>query len=148
LIDLADAHEKVQWARHHYETLWPKIDALHKRDDHRITVEVNADTGEYIFRVHDLPTPDPDWGLRIGDCLHNARAALDYLMVRFYAIGTGEDLRNVKTIQFPVCDSSGAFAGSRTVRDFRACPATRGYLRRVEELQPFKATDAAIWPVK
>jgi hypothetical protein len=147
VIDLADAYEKVRWARHHGEALRSEIDTLQKRDDHRIAVEINADTGEYIFRVFDLPTPDPDWGLRIGDCLHNARAALDYLMVRLYAISTGEDPKDIETIQFPVCDSPGAFAGSRTVQHFRACPATRGYLTRVKELQPFKATDAAIWPL-
>ncbi len=147
MADLTDACEKAGWARHHYDTLWPEIDAFQKRDEHRITVDADADAGEYVFRVFDLPTPDRDWGLRIGDCLHNARAALDYLMVRLYAIGTGEDPKDIKAIQFPVCDSPGAFAGSRTVQDFRACAPLRGYLARVEELQPFNRGNAAIWPV-
>jgi hypothetical protein len=144
-ISLSDAYEKARWARHLYDSLGPEIEALQKRDDHRITVEVNADTGEYILGVFDLPTPDPEWGLRIGDCLHNARVALDYLMVRLYALGTGEDPKNVKAIQFPVCDSPGTFDRSPTVKHFRSCPSLAGYLARVEELQPFNAGDPSIW---
>jgi hypothetical protein len=133
-VSLFECHEKVRWAQQHYDSLWPEIDTFQKRDDHRIVVEVNADEGEYVFRVFDLPTPHRDWGLRIGDCLHNARAALDYLMVRLYALGTGIEPGDVESVQFPVCDSPGAFASSRTVQDFRACPALSVYLARIKEL--------------
>jgi len=136
---------KARWARQHYDSLWPEIDALQKRDDHRITVEINANTGEYVFRIFDLPTPNPDWGLRIGDCLHNARSALDYLMVRLYALGTAKDPKDIEAIQFPVCDSPGAFAGSRTVQEFRKHPALSGYLARVEELQPLNEHNPSVW---
>jgi len=144
-ISLAEAHEKARWARHHYDSLSPEIDAFQKREDHRITVDVNADMGEYVFHVFDLPEPLPDWGLRIGDCLHNARSTLDYLMVRLYALGTGEDPKDIDTIQFPVCDNASAFARNRTVKEFLKYPALSGYLTRIEELQPLNEHNPSIW---
>ncbi len=145
IISLFEAHEKARWAGHHYETLRPEIEAFRDRDDHRITVDINTDTGEYVFRVFDLLTPRPEWGLQIGDCLHNARSALDYLMVRLYAVGTGEDPRDIETIQFPVCDSQAKFDNTRTVKEFRKCRALGCYLTLIEELQPFNEHNPAIW---
>ncbi len=98
-----------------------------------------------MFRVFDLLAPCPDWGLRIGDCLHNARSALDYLMVRLYAVGTGEDPRDIETIQFPVCDTIDRFTSSRTVQEFRKHTSLTGYLTRIEELQPFNEHNPVIW---
>jgi hypothetical protein len=129
----------------HYESFGPKIEAFQKRDDHRITIEANADAGEYIFRVFDLPTPDPEWGLRVGDCLHNARAALDYLMVRLYALGTHEDPRDINGIQFPVCNSSSKFDDYPTVKKFCKYSALSIYLERIKELQPLNEHNPSIW---
>ncbi len=142
---MSEAQEKARWARRHYDALWPEIDAFQKREEHHITVEVDTDRGEYVFRVFGLLTPDPDWGLRIGDCLHNARSALDYLMVRLYALGTGEDPKDIGAIQFPVCNTPSEFAGFRTVKEFRKYPALSGYLARVEELQPLNEHNPSIW---
>jgi hypothetical protein len=144
-ISLYEAREKARWAGHHYETLRPEIEAFRGRDDHRITVDIDRDAGQYVFRVFDLPSLDPDWGLRIGDCLHNARTALDYLMVRLYALGTGQDPREIESIQFPVYDTRDEFAGSRSVQKFRKVPTLGGYLARVEELQPLNAENPSIW---
>jgi hypothetical protein len=91
-VTLDDAWAKLEWARKHYERLRPDIEAFEKRDGHTITVEIDPDTGKCVFHVHGLDTPDPDWGLHIGDCLHNARTALD-LMVRLVAFIRGEEPR-------------------------------------------------------
>lgn len=144
-VSLFEAHEKVRWAWKHYESLWSEIDPLQKRDDHRIVAEVNPDKGEYVFHVFDLPTPNPDWGLLIGDCLHNARAALDYLMVRLYALRTGIEPRGIGTIQFPVYDSLDRFTNSPSVQNFRKRPALSVDLARIEELQPLNAHNPAVW---
>ena len=144
-VSLFEAHEKVRWAWKHFESLRFEIDPLQKRDDHRIVAEIDPDKGEYVFHVFDLPTPNPDWGLLIGDCLHNARAALDYLMVRLYALGTGAEPRYIETIQFPVYDSSDRFTNSPSVQNFRKCSALSDYLTRIEELQPLNAHNPAVW---
>lgn len=45
--------------------------------DYSISAKVDADAGDYIFHVHGLKAGDPEWALRIGDCLRNARTAPD-----------------------------------------------------------------------
>jgi hypothetical protein len=144
-ITLDEAHEKARWARQHYEALWPDIDAFHERDDHRITVSIDPDAGEYVFHVFDLPTPNPDWGLQIGDCLHNARAALDYLMVRLYALGTGQDPKDIEGIGFPVLSKLEKWDTNPTVKRFEKEPMLSGYLTRVQELQPFNDRNPSVW---
>lgn len=156
-ITLADAHEKARWARKHYDDLRAEIDAFQQRDEHRITVDVDVDAGEYVFHIHDLPTPNADWGLCIGDCLHNGRTALDYVMVRLWALITGRDPRDVKGIQFPIYgldpnnpDPDAALEAARSA--FKSTTgklgqefAFSGYLATIEQLQPFNALNPSVW---
>ena len=144
-LSLFEAHEKARWARHHYDALWPEIKALEDAERHRITVDVDADAGQYVFRVYDLPAANPDWGLRIGDCLHNARSALDYVMVRLYALVTGQDPRKVERVQFPVYDTKEKWSGAISGSELGKLPFLSGYLARVEELQPFNGQNPSIW---
>src|SRR5437867_1633133 len=109
---LHDAEEKLRWAKEHFESLRPAIEAFQESHDYRISVDIDADTGQYVFHVHGLQEVDTDWGLRIGDCLHNARAALDYVMVRLYALITGTEPRDVTGIQFPIFPTPERFISS------------------------------------
>ncbi|MGA2927082.1 MAG: hypothetical protein ABSG43_13980 [Solirubrobacteraceae bacterium] len=156
-IALDDAHEKARWAQKHYDELCEEIDAFQQRDEHRITVEIDADAGEYVFHVFDLPETNPDWGLRIGDCLHNARTALDYLMVRLWALITRQDPRDVKDIQFPIygpdpnnADPDAAIQAARgrfqsAVGELRKEMLFSGYLATIEQLQPFNTHNPSVW---
>ena len=144
-IDLFEAREKLRWAEKHFDPLWREIKPFEERDDHTIDVDVDREAGKYVFRVWNLPTPNPDWGLRIGDCLHNARAALDYVMVRLYALATGQDPREIEFIQFPIVDHPDKWAGNRAVQMFGKEPSLSGYLTRVEEMQPFNDNNPSIW---
>jgi len=67
-----------------------------------------------VFHVHGLDTPDPDWGLHIGDCLHKARSALDHLMVRLVAFIRGEEPRDVSVVQFPIHSDPTRYEGAVT----------------------------------
>jgi hypothetical protein len=140
---LDDAWDKLRWARHHFENLRPEIEAFEERDSHTISVDIHADVGEYVFYVHGLEIPDEDWGLVIGDCLHNARTALDYLMVRLAALVTGKEPRDTGNVQFPIYSDPKRFAGA--VGELRKHPAFSGYLARIEELQPFNNGNPSIW---
>src|SRR5665213_4058059 len=105
-----DAWDKIRWAKHHFETLRRQIEPFEKRDSHTFSYEVNPDEGKYTFYVHGLEVVDPDWGLIIGDCLHNARTALDYLIVRLVGYVTGEDPKEIRTVSFPIFDEESDFS--------------------------------------
>jgi hypothetical protein len=143
-VTLDDAWAKLRRAEHHFETLRPEIEAFEQRDSHTFSYQVDADIGQYTFYVHDLEMVDPDWGLAIGDCLHNARTALDYLLVRLVAHVTGEDPREIKNVSFPIFDDPGDFA-SRVGSLRKKHPALHAYVTRIEELQPFNNGNVAIW---
>jgi hypothetical protein len=148
---LDDAFDKLRWAKEHFETLRREIEPFAERDTHTIRCEVDPDTGQYSFSVHNLERPDSDdWGLRVGDCLHNARTALDYLMVRLFSLVTGNSPRFVERVEFPISDDPDKFnpkSGScaRAVIEMRKHPAFSGYLARIEELQPFNRGNQSIW---
>jgi hypothetical protein len=143
---LDDAFDKLSRAKHHFETLRREIVPLEQRDTYTIGFEVDADAGKYTFYVHGLDaTPKPDWGLVVGDCLHNARTALDYLAVRLIALVTFQDPRFIEAIQFPIYDDPGKFKSSAPVAEMRKHASFSGYLARIEELQPFNRGNASLW---
>jgi hypothetical protein len=144
---LDDAFDKLRWAKKHFEALRIQIEAIEKRDTHRISFKVDPKAGEYKFYVHHLEdVSDPDWPLMIGDCIHNARTALDYLMVRLVAVTTGMKPRAIGGVQFPIYDDPNRFSGA--VSEVRKKPLFHGYLARIEELQPFNLNNPSIWGLK
>ena len=145
LPTLDDAWLKLRWAEQNYGVLSREIKALDERNAHRISVEVDRDAGEYVFRVHDLPDLDPTWGLRIGDCLHNARCALDYLMVSLVALGTGRKPQEIDDIEFPVWPTSKQFNSDIGNWKKPEYQMLAGWLARAEELQPYNAGNPSIW---
>jgi hypothetical protein len=140
---LEDSWSKLRWANSIYLSLTAEIDAVEKQRSHRFTVKVAPDSGEYSFYVHDLPAMETTWGLRMGDCLHSARCALDYLMVGLVALGTGQSRKDVADVQFPIYQERSRFNGA--VGDLKKNQVLAGWLSRVEELQPFNAGNPSIW---
>ena len=145
MTDLNDAFDKLGWARQHFEALQREIKPFEESDKHHITVDINADAGEYVFYVHDLEDPKSHWGLLIGDCLHNARTALDYLMVRLDALVTRRDPADIGDIAFPITRSAKLFSGAKGIANARQNLAFSGYLTRIEELQPYNIGNVSIW---
>jgi hypothetical protein len=145
-VTLEDARNKLRWAKNHFGTLRPQIETFEQRDAHTFSYEFDPDKGEYTFYVHGLERPDPEWGLIIGDCLHNARTALDYLLVRLVAYVTGEDPKEIKRVSFPIFDEESEFASK--VGSLRKNVVLKHYVTRIEELQPFNQANPAIWGLK
>jgi hypothetical protein len=140
---LEDSQLKLEWANSIYVALRAEIEAVEQQRSHRFTTEVDPDMGEYSFYVHDLPALGATWGLRIGDCVHNARCALDYLMVGLVALGTGKDPREVEDVQFPIYKERNRFNGA--TGELKKNQILAGWLSRVEELQPYNAGNPSIW---
>src|SRR6266516_3443691 len=90
MVTLDEAWAKLDWAKKNFKTLQTEIETFEQADKHTIECQVDADAGKYTFYVRGLDAPDPEWGLRFGDCIHNARTALDYLIVRLVALVSGQ----------------------------------------------------------
>ncbi len=143
---LDDALDKLRRAMHHFEIAKPKLEALEDQDAHTIRLKLDVDTGEYSFHVYDLEEPDPDLGLIVGDCVHNARASLDYLMVRLYSLVSGETPGLVKNVQFPISKDPQSFKDA--VKCFSQYQLAKGYIARIEELQPYNNGNPSIWGLR
>lgn len=140
---LNDSWSKLRWASSIHASLQTEIEAVERQNSHGFTVEVDSDSGEYNFYIHNLPVLDRTWGLRIGDCLHSARCALDYLMVSLVALGTGKDPQEVEDVQFPIYKERNRFNGA--IGELKKNQILAGWLSRVEELQPYNAGNPSIW---
>lgn len=142
-LSLDASWAKLRWAWYHFERLRLDVDAFEQTNPYTIHYKVNDDRTMYEFVVTDLSDIDPRLGLRIGDCVHNARAALDYLIVRLVALHTGIPPAEVEDVQFPIYSDPGRYKGA--VSKLRGNMIATGHLTRIEELQPFNAGDASIW---
>jgi hypothetical protein len=166
---LDDAFDKLRWAGHHFKILRQHVEALKQRDAHTISVEVNTNAGEYALNINGLEQPDPNWGLVVGDCVHNARTALDYLMVRLVALVRRCDPKDVPDVGFPIITADRVPEGISgdavevaqrethlKARDrflsvtgkLRKEPGFTGYLARIEELQPYNSENPSIWGIE
>lgn len=138
-----DAWDKLRRAQDHFESLRPQIEAVEREGAHTFSYELNDDSGEYVFYIHGLESPDPDWGLVLGDCIHNARAALDCLIVQLFALVTGQSARDIGGVEFPVASEADGL--KRAVKQAAKERNFSGYLARIEELQPYNATNPSVW---
>jgi hypothetical protein len=142
---LDDAFDKLRRAKEHFESLRVEVEAFEQRDTHTIRYELEPQAGKYTFRIYDVEEPPShDWGLIVGDCVHNARTALDYLMVRLLSLVTDTDPLFIEHVTFPIYDNPKSFPGRGAAE---ACkdPRFSGYLARIEELQPFNRANPSVW---
>jgi hypothetical protein len=75
-----------------------------KRDAYTLTEEHDLDTGDDILCLEPGSPPNPEWGVLIGECVHNLRSALDQLI---YALAWGNTNgplteRVAKNSEFPI----------------------------------------------
>jgi hypothetical protein len=140
---LDDAKDKLRWAKRHFETLRQQIEPFEQRDTHSFRVEVDPQTGEYEFYVTGLQVPDPEWGLMIGDCLHNARTALDYVAVHLWALITNQAPEDIGGMSFPIYEDPKQPPG--VVSKMSKELAFSGYLATIQSLQTFNAYNPSIW---
>lgn len=147
-ITLDDGWTKLSRAEHHLNILQAGIGQFWQDHPYRITLDKNVDQCKYTFHVRDLHDPDPEWGLIVGDCAHNARASLDYVMTRIVAIVTGEDPAMNETAQFPIYWGEGApkrFNGDRAISELIKNHAFEGYIATLRALQPYNLGNPSIW---
>jgi len=136
---------KLRWAKRHLKALDDQIALAAGLHKHVITVENDPGTSEYVFKVTGLHPSDADWGYLAGDCIHNLRSALDHLVFQLAILALGRDLTDdeARSCMFPIHANADSF---KSAAKGRTKLLRSGEQTRIEELQPFNASDTSIWP--
>lgn len=95
---LLECWHKIGRAEVHLDTVAKQIAAFLASNPYSVFKEHNSEQGKCFFRLKILRDIDQiNWSLIAGDCVHNARSALDYIAWRL----AGSDLNDRRTI-FPI----------------------------------------------
>lgn len=95
---------------------------------------------QIVFRVEKQRPIDPRIALIVGDCIHNARTALDHIVYQL-AILNQSDPSQITRINFPVCIKKPIF--DDIARDKVAPFVGTKALAEIEKLQPYSTGNEA-----
>lgn len=133
---------RLRRAREHLDSLKVEVAEWQKVNPVRIVPDFDLRSAKKLIRVKDVQTPAARFGLIIGDCLHNLRAALDNLAYELSEAGYGSPLPEsvAKTVEFPIFltrnDWDRRNAGHRKIAQMKT--QARAV---IERLQPHKRGD-------
>jgi len=102
---LVESRHKLSRAYEHLKRLDEEIAAFLESKPYFLLREYDAKQPQYRIRIkHRRPLPIPYWALIIGDCVHNARTALDYIAWQL----AGADLAD-RNSMWPIFETQAAF---------------------------------------
>jgi hypothetical protein len=133
---LADAWGKLQRANKHAGALHREVCAFRDSKAVRIAHGGDLEAGDYFFWVNLSEEPPlREWGLTVGDVIHNLHSALDCLAWQLTLIGPkGEPTEaEAKSIYFPIMRSLTAFRDHATLRH-----VTCTHRDMLQEVQPYQ----------
>lgn len=113
---LDDARAKLERARQHLTNLKRQATRLGRDSDrHRILVDYDADEGQYVVYSKTSPEPLPNLSLILGDLVHCARGALDFVAWQLASkkLRREPTKQEAKRIQFPITFDLARFDESR-----------------------------------
>lgn len=132
---------KVERAKRHIGELADEIAAFWRTNPYVVAHEddSNADKRHFIVKVQrNIP---PEWSAIVGDAIHNARAALDLLMVAVVK-HCDPSRASFKHVHFVIRESQKEFEDALPKNIKGASPAAQ---LLVENLKPYKGGDEAFW---
>jgi len=131
---------KLKKADEHLLDLHKMVKEFHKAHPYSIPPDLNAETGECIFRVQNVLPAPLDWSIVIGEFAYNMRSALDHLVWQLVELDGG---RPGRYTQFPIFKSRDDY-----LRDGHGPGMLKGLKppnrKQIEDLQPYNTGDDAI----
>ncbi len=90
----------------HLETMGELIEAFLEENRYRLRDDFQFDEGSwwYVGFTVEWPDPSPEWGLLIGEAMHQFRSTLDNLV---WSLVSANEERPSDTSAFPICSSEG-----------------------------------------
>lgn len=140
-MDFSGAQAKISRAFHHLESLNADMEAFFTDQPRPIGSKFNAETSKIdLYPVGYEDAPLLGWSLRIGECLHNLRCALDHAAWQFALdhLGRAPTEDEAKKIQFPISETSGGFNSAR-IKPF----VSTDQWDWIDEFQPYHRPDPA-----
>ncbi|MEI6666085.1 MAG: hypothetical protein WCL53_08030 [Chloroflexota bacterium] len=112
---LRAAQAKVNRTHGQFEELASEIAAFCETRPYRMTFVPDIETGDQIVSVELAPiTKAIEWGVRIGEIVHNLRSALEHVV--WQAIEANGNIPSPGITGFPLCTSQSEFDSPRTKR--------------------------------
>lgn len=111
---------KLKRAEEHLDELEPVMRAYIERDPYGFPNEPNVEGEWMVFRILEVREyPDPLWGVRIGEFLHDLRSALDNLVWQL-VLANGENPGDHN--QFPIYTDAARPPGRARLQQLRSVP--------------------------
>ncbi len=128
---------KLDRALQHLQSLESKVRLWKEGDTHRYIPEFDRKSGKKRIKVEILDTPPIEFGIIIGDCLHNLRSALDNLVYELIVACHGDPPppRFVERSEFPIFGPKVMNSSACQKRIGGIAPAAQAIIK---ELQPYK----------
>lgn len=79
-VPFVGAKLKIVRAYEHLKLLNDKVDGALALQPNAVIGKVESDTGDKVYRAQITWQPPREWGLILGDCVHNLRSALDHMV--------------------------------------------------------------------
>jgi hypothetical protein len=138
---------KLNRAQDNFHALSQEISEFLAEPDHcKIALNREAER-RTSFRVADFRRPPPEWGVRIGECVHHYRSALDHLAFQLVLANTRGRLpaKVVKRSEFPIFNSGPKFRGKLNRKGVPSSGSGRAKIQDIavpaqaiiESLQPY-----------
>lgn len=137
---MMDHEAKLDWASRQTEALSDAVQAFDAKKPYEGIVKFDEQQSHYVTRLHIKEQPPTDWGLMVGDIVHNLRSSLDCLAYRLMCVNLGRtpSEAEAKAVQFVLVDDAKDW-DQQSKRQLahvgaKACAA-------IEGLQPYHAAN-------
>jgi hypothetical protein len=132
--ELCDPKAKIGRAKSYLDSLKQEVSVFLEGQPYTFPGEFNPERTRKVFVAKiSADPPSTRWGLMVGDCVHNARSALDQLAWRL----AGSDETDNWT-QFPIFIDRDNFYAKGLGRIKKLCDHAKAV---IEDLQPFQIAD-------
>lgn len=127
------ARLKIIRAYGHLKALLDEIDAALEGQPNAVLAQIEPETGDKVYRAHMPWQPPREWGLILGDVVHNLRSSLDHMVWDLVLLnGCIPD----GSVEFPIYwDRSKYDLKNEAARKLRGVHADAAQL--IEEAQPY-----------
>ena len=134
-LSLEPCWVKVSRAQAHFDALNAEVSSFLSTSPYAVTLQDDLETKGVIAYVEALQEPPRSWGVVTGDCVHNLRTALDYLIS---AIVKAEGGTPGERNEFPIAYDAGYYANTKGTK---LAGVPDEIVDRIEALQPYPGRD-------